>query len=47
MAEVVDDLTLEVGDETNQMRIKGTIMKVIKKLINNFIIKIDILKKYY
>lgn len=39
MAEVVDDLTLEVGDETNQMRIKGTIMKVIKKLINIFIIK--------
>ena len=33
MVEAMDDLTLEEGDEVNQMRVRGTPMKVTKKLL--------------
>lgn len=39
MVKVVDDLVLEVGDRIDQMMVKGTPIKITKKLINIFIVK--------
>lgn len=42
----VNDIVLKAEDNTNQMRVKETLMKVTKKFINIFILKeLDILKR--
>lgn len=39
MVETVNDLILKTRDETDQIRVKGTLMKVTKKSINIFVWK--------
>lgn len=46
MVEAMDDLTLEIGDETDQIRIKGSPMKITKKSVKVFAIKEKHIKKY-
>lgn len=39
MVEAMYDLALKAKDETNQMRVKGALMKITKKPINIFLAK--------